>query len=73
VGVTVDLTRPDVPQGQTGENDIIKNVEDMMGGDGDDTLRGDADNNDITGNQGNDHLDGGDGKDRLPAAPGATP
>lgn len=64
-GVTVDLTLPDSPQGATGEGDIIRDVEDVTGGDGNDTLLGHHASNNLSGGEGIDHLEGREGKDVL--------
>jgi Ca2+-binding RTX toxin-like protein len=52
--------------GQVGEKDVIgSDVENLRGGDGDDSLRGNAAANSIWGGAGNDIIEGGDGNDLL--------
>ena len=63
VNVTLDGVAND---GEAGENDVIAaDVESAIGGDGDDTLTGDAADNDLIGWDGNDTLDGRGGADDL--------
>ena len=63
VTVTLDGVAND---GQTGEGDNVRaDVEDVRGGDGNDTLTGNAAANDLSGGGGNDRLDGGTGPDDL--------
>ena len=51
--------------------DVIRNIENIVGGSAADTLAGDASNNKLTGNAGNDTLTGGDGDDALAGGLGA--
>ncbi|MFO0291131.1 MAG: beta strand repeat-containing protein, partial [bacterium] len=61
---TVNLTSTS-PQ-DTGEGeDTLRNIENLVGGDGDDSLIGDAGNNQLDGGTGNDTLEGGAGNDTL--------
>jgi Ca2+-binding RTX toxin-like protein len=78
VNVTLDNLAND---GQTGETDrVASDVENLIGGSGDDTLTGDAGANDIDGGEGGDvidpgagpdFVDGGAGNDRISARDGA--
>jgi Ca2+-binding RTX toxin-like protein len=61
VAVTLDGQAND---GATGENDGA-NVENIIGGHGDDHLTGNAESNGISGGDGNDTIDGGAGADAL--------
>jgi Ca2+-binding RTX toxin-like protein len=55
--------------GEDGELDNVKaDVEDIIGGDGNDVLTGSASNNTITGGDGDDTIDGGAGNDTFVAA-----
>jgi serralysin len=76
--VRVDLRRSDASQGEDGERDTIRDVEAVSGGDGDDTLLGNAFDNALDGRGGNDGiqgfagldvLTGGDGDDALVPSP----
>ena len=59
--MTVDL-RDDDPDGEAGEGDVLRSIEHVTGGSGDDALDGDDATNFLTGGPGDDHLDGhGDG------------
>jgi hypothetical protein len=78
VTVTLDNLAND---GQAGENDrLVSDVENIIGGAGDDTLVGDGNPNDIDGGDGGDvinpgggpdFVDGGTGNDRIEARDGA--
>ena len=68
--VKVDLARPDLTHGEAGEGDTIRDVENVLGGSGDDTLLGNADFNSLNGGPGNDHLQGREGMDLLVGGPG---
>ncbi|MDB9412574.1 beta strand repeat-containing protein [Microcystis aeruginosa] len=61
---TVNLT---LTTGQdTGEGtDVLSSIENLVGGDGDDSLIGDTGNNQLDGGTGNDNLSGGAGNDTL--------
>jgi len=48
-----------------GDNDTIVNIENFIGGLGNDTIRGDSNNNYLNGSSGNDTLFGGSGNDIL--------
>jgi Ca2+-binding RTX toxin-like protein len=63
--VSVNLSSPDGPQGVSGENDKIRDVEIVFGGAGDDVLIGDGANNTLFGGVGNDFLGGEAGADTL--------
>ena len=68
VTVTLDNLAND---GEPNENDRIANdVENLIGGAGDDTLIGDAGPNDIDGGEGGDVIDPGAGPDFVDAGPG---
>lgn len=60
VTVTLDDNAND---GETGENDNAMSIENLIGGDGNDTLTGNASNNVLIGGPGNDTLVGGGGRD----------
>lgn len=51
--------------GETGENDSLTDVENVVGGDGSDTLSGSHGDNVIYGGAGGDNIDGFDGADSL--------
>jgi Ca2+-binding RTX toxin-like protein len=68
--VTVDLRRTDASQGAPGEFDRILDVEDIIGGEGNDTLTGDLHNNNISGLGGNDEINGEAGLDVLSGSDG---
>lgn len=61
--VTVDLAAGTA--GAAGENDALADIEDAIGGDGDDTLLGDAEWNILEGGAGADILDGRAGEDKV--------
>ncbi len=64
--VTVDLANVGVnATGASIGNDSLTNIENVTGGSGNDTLRGDANANRLTGNNGNDLLNGRGGNDFL--------
>jgi Ca2+-binding RTX toxin-like protein len=68
VKVTLDVSKLWAPSqnGAPGELDVIgTDVENLTGGDGDDSLRGNAGNNTLLGGDGNDILEGAAGKDWL--------
>jgi Ca2+-binding RTX toxin-like protein len=57
--------------GESGENDDVRSdVQNVLGGAGDDTLTGSLGTNVLDGNGGNDSLDGGLGPDTLNGGPG---
>ena len=69
-GVTVDLGVTDAEgwttvTGGDGEGDKLKNIENLDGGHGADTLRGDENANNFWGGGGNDELEGRGGADTL--------
>ena len=51
--------------GETGENDSVTGFENALGGDGNDTMTGDAGPNDLWGFDGNDTIDGRGGADDM--------
>lgn len=58
--------------GETGETDkVMTDVENVTGGDGDDTITGSTGDNVLSGGAGNDTLNGGAGNDRLVGGDGA--
>jgi Ca2+-binding RTX toxin-like protein len=68
VTVTIDDTAND---GESGEADNVhSDVEDVVGGSGDDTITGSALGNALAGGPGNDTLNGGGGLDALRGGPG---
>jgi hypothetical protein len=67
--VFVDLEEPR-RDGQKGEGDYVSGVENLYGGDGDDRLYGDDDENDLNGGLGDDVLGGRGGDDTLFASRG---
>ena len=68
--VRVDLSGATVG-GSPGERDRISGVEGATGGDGDDVLLGNDDDNALAGGSGNDSLQGRGGDDSLQGGPGA--
>lgn len=63
VRVTLDNTSDD---GEAGEHDnVMSDIETVLGGSGNDSLIGDSSNNYLIGNAGDDTLWGGDGNDTL--------
>lgn len=69
--VKVDLASTEAIQGEPGEQDKIVDVEDVVGGRGNDSLLGNADNNFLFGGDGNDFLAGQGGLDVLTGGAGA--
>src|SRR5207245_518392 len=63
--VLVDLASDQPIDGERGEGDSITGVENATGGEGNDTLRGDAGANRLDGAEGDDRLDGRGGADLL--------
>lgn len=64
--VSVDIDGEPGDDGGSGEQDSVStDVEDVLGGDGDDTLVGSDSDNFLDGGPGGDALDGGGGVDRL--------
>ena len=68
--VVVDLSDPG-PDGQAGEGDVLRAVENAFGGAAGDTLGGDSGRNFFIGNGGDDAMVGAGGKDRLYGGSGA--
>jgi Ca2+-binding RTX toxin-like protein len=62
--VTVNLKRTP-GQGQAGENDMFEGIENVIGGNGDDVLLGNAEPNYLDGEVGEDVILGGDGGDHI--------
>ncbi len=62
--VTVDLKRTS-GQGQAGENDTLEGIENVIGGNGDDMLLGNAEPNYLDGEVGEDVILGGNGGDHI--------
>jgi Ca2+-binding RTX toxin-like protein len=62
--LTIDLTSKR-PSGAVGENDQLSRVEHVIGGDSDDNIIGNADNNVLRGLRGNDTIFGNAGADAL--------
>jgi Ca2+-binding RTX toxin-like protein len=62
--VTVDLAGGTASSNTTG-TDQLTTIEDVRAGGGNDSLTGDAANNDLVGGEGNDTIDGGAGNDNL--------
>lgn len=63
--VTLNTSTYATVTGSGGSNDRIRNIENFIGGSGNDTVTGDSTNNILTGNSGTDSLTGGDGADSL--------
>ena len=61
-GVTVDLANPS-GDGEPGENDDLEGIENVSGGNGADTIRGDGNVNILSGGNGDDTVDGRDAND----------
>jgi Ca2+-binding RTX toxin-like protein len=71
VGVTVTLGDGSNDDGEPGEgDDVAADVENVVGGSGDDTLVGSVAQNVLTGGAGNDELFGGGNSDQLFGGPG---
>jgi hemolysin type calcium-binding protein len=64
-GVRVDLSDPGSPAGAEGEADSVANVEDALGGAGDDVLTARVAGSSIAGYGGDDTIVGGDGPDQI--------
>ncbi|MBC6443773.1 MAG: hypothetical protein GDA53_11840 [Rhodobacteraceae bacterium] len=64
-GVSVSLVSGATNTGGDAAGDVLRNIENLVGSDHNDTLTGDAGNNVIRGDAGGDTLDGGAGNDRL--------
>ncbi len=69
-GVVVDLSNASQNAGEAAGDSYIS-VEQVVGSDHDDTIRGDAGANTLWGGNGTDGLEGGDGNDRLFGGSGA--
>ncbi|KAA1419498.1 hypothetical protein F0U44_13800 [Nocardioides humilatus] len=69
--VTVDLDGV-ADDGEAGEGDAVVDVENIVGGPGDDVLSGDSSANTLLGGSGDDFLIGGDGDDVLDGEAGAN-
>jgi Ca2+-binding RTX toxin-like protein len=65
ISVTLDGTTSKTVTITNGTNDSIKNIENVTGGAGNDTIIGDGFNNILIGNSGNDSIEGGAAKDTL--------
>ena len=63
--MTVSLNRTDASQGEQGEGDTIRDVEDIVSGSGNDLLIGNAEANTIDGGAGDDGVNGMQGRDIL--------
>ena len=68
-GVFVNLTNGRAEGGQA-EGDVLRNIQNLIGGAGDDTLIGDGGPNTLTGGHGDDVLRGRAGRDELRGGPG---
>jgi Ca2+-binding RTX toxin-like protein len=69
--VTVDLDGQAGDDGEAGEGDgVMADIEDLLGGTGNDTLIGDGAENFLIGGAGDDQLEGGGGEDLLDAGAG---
>jgi Ca2+-binding RTX toxin-like protein len=66
--LTVDLARG--VGGARGERDVLRSIEEVTGGAGDDVLRGTASRDALRGGPGDDRLVGGRGRDELDGADG---
>jgi len=69
LAVTVDLFGGTASGASIG-SDTISNIENVVGGSGNDTLKGDSDNNTLVGGAGDDALKGGLGQDILDGGAG---
>ncbi len=63
--VSVDLLRDGGRAGTAGERDVLRGIENVFGGRGDDRLAGDAGPNQISGGPGNDRMRGRAGDDTI--------
>ncbi|WP_270006781.1 calcium-binding protein [Solirubrobacter deserti] len=63
--VVVDLTRFDATQGEVGEADTIREIEDVVTGNGGDSILGNEFANSIDAGAGNDSVHGRDGRDQI--------
>ena len=70
-GVGVFLNPDDGVSGAAGEADLLRDLEQALGGSGDDVLVGDAGPNYLFGLAGDDTLRGGDGRDTLEGGAGS--
>ena len=68
--VVVDLADPARGQGEAGEGDSLRRIEDAKGGDGADVLLGDGGRNTLKAGAGDDRIRGRRGNDRLAPGPG---
>jgi Ca2+-binding RTX toxin-like protein len=71
-GVAVDLSRRDRHAGARGEYDLLRAVEGVVGGDGDDRLLGDRAANRLLGGAGDDFADGRAGDDHIDLGVGSN-
>ena len=70
-GINVDLSAAsDQATGVEIDTDQLRRIENVIGGDGDDVIRGDGNNNRLEGGAGNDVLIGGGGADHLDGGAG---
>lgn len=69
--VTVDLNNRRAQNTGAAGRDTLRNIENITGGDGDDTLTGDGNANRLDGGQGDDTLRGGRGDDVLDGGAGS--
>ncbi len=69
MGVIVDLTTGEAVGVEVGA-DLLTDIENVMAGEGDDVLRGDAEENLLVGAGGDDVLDGGAGADQVQGGAG---
>jgi Ca2+-binding RTX toxin-like protein len=70
-GVSVNLPLGEASNVAGGGGKLIRNVQDFVGGQGDDLFVGDHQDNVISGGHGRDVLIGGAGRDRIDGGPGA--
>ena len=65
ISVTLDGTNATTVTVSSGDNDSIRNIENVIGTSGNDTITGDAENNTLIGNAGDDTISGDDGDDII--------
>ena len=68
--LTITVSSGNLDDGEKGEGDTVDNVEQVLGGSGDDHITGAATADTLNGNAGNDILDGAAGADTLNGGPG---
>lgn len=70
LSITLNTSTSATVNGSGNSDDKIKNIENFIGGSGDDSITGDSLNNSLIGNGGNDFINGGSGNDTMDGGTG---